>query len=32
VFGETPKPSEQWTPEETAKVREHILGPDDIRF
>jgi phage recombination protein Bet len=32
VWGDKPKPSEQWTPEETAKVREHILGPDDIRF
>jgi phage recombination protein Bet len=32
IWGEKPKPSHEWTPEDTAKVREHILGPQDIQF
>jgi hypothetical protein len=32
AFGEPPKPSNDWTIEETAKIREFILGPDDIGY
>jgi phage recombination protein Bet len=32
VFGPTPKPSSEWTAEETAKVSESLFGPEDIQF
>ena len=32
VWGEKPKPSNEWTPEDVAKVRIAIFGPNDIEF